>query len=51
MKDPKKTDFNKKVISEWTESDFVKWWKLHKFDGDAKEWFKKITGKVAKKPE
>ena len=51
MKNPKKTDFNIKVISRWSESDFVKWWKLHNFDGDAKEWYGKLVPKAKKKAE
>ena len=45
MKNPDKTQFNKKQIYGWTLTEFKQWWKLHGFDGDAKEWFYKITGK------
>jgi len=49
MKNPDKTDFNIKVIAKWTESEFVKWWKLHSFSGDAKEWYAKLVPKPKKK--
>ena len=48
MKNPNKTEFNKNQISSWTLAKFKDWWKLHRFDGDAKEWYYKITGKAKK---
>ena len=48
MRNPKMTSFNKDQISGWSLSKFEKWWKLHDYDGNAKEWYYTITGKVKK---
>ena len=38
MKNPENTDFNVGIISGWTKAQFIRWWKLHSFDGDAEDW-------------
>jgi len=44
-KDPKKTSFNKEVLSKYTPEQFQKYFEK-RYSGDWKYWYKKLGGKL-----